>query len=349
MYLAKARLLKKIIGGDLGSSKIRMRWAIPFSSSLISGTVWMFCSMRPMKVSKIGRLAEDPWGYFFGTAMPRAESIPSSLSSSGMSRTTNSFPSMLTLRSRSFVSSELKKAKSAGIAAFAMQLTRLELYQQVCDRPLSKVAPDHGISGTALAAICKQYRVPYPGSGYWTRKSLGLQAELPTLPEASDDTIEITPSVPKPRQKRALEEGPARKTTAVPKPHRPARHSLLFGVEEHLRKTRDVKSGEFLRPYKRILPDLISSEPALLRALSITNDIYLALDKRGYRVHIAQPTDDLHRIHIKEQEVERKDRKYGRYPIRQYLGTGLLGYAGQQRVAAARSNPLRYVIRGSLY
>ncbi|WP_210204793.1 hypothetical protein [Phyllobacterium brassicacearum] len=204
-----------------------------------------------------------------------------------------------------------------------MQLTRLELYQQVCDRPLSKVAPDLGISGTALAAICKQYRVPYPGSGYWTRKSLGLQAELPTLPEASDDTIEITPSVPKPRQKRALEEGPARKTRAVPKPHRPARHSLLFGVEEHLRKTRDVKSGEFLRPYKRILPDLISSEPALLRALSITNDIYLALDKRGYRVHIAQPTDDLHRIHIKEQEVERKDRKYGRYPIRQYLGTGL--------------------------
>ncbi|TDQ13612.1 hypothetical protein DEV91_1411, partial [Phyllobacterium brassicacearum] len=69
---------------------------------------------------------------------------------------------MLTLRSRSFVSSELKKAKSAGIAAFAMQLTRLELYQQVCDRPLSKVAPDLGISGTALAAICKQYRVPYP-------------------------------------------------------------------------------------------------------------------------------------------------------------------------------------------
>jgi hypothetical protein len=29
--------------------------------------------------------------------------------------------------------------------------------------------------------------------------------------------------------------------------------------------------------------------------------------------HIAQPTGDLHRIHIKEQEVERKDRKYGRY------------------------------------
>ncbi|PDT50850.1 MULTISPECIES: hypothetical protein [Sinorhizobium] len=194
-----------------------------------------------------------------------------------------------------------------------MQLTRLELYKRVCDRPLSKVAPEFGISGTALAVICKQYQVPYPGSGYWTRKSLGLPAELPPLPATSDDIIEITPSVPKPRQKKPREEGSARQTRAAAKPHRPARHPLLFGVEEHFRKTRDVKAGEFLRPYKRILPDLISSEPALLRALSIANDIYLALDKQGYRVHIAPANDDLRRIHVREQEVERKDRKYGRY------------------------------------
>lgn len=194
-----------------------------------------------------------------------------------------------------------------------MQLTRLELYKRVCDNPLSKVAPELGISGTVLAAICKRYQVPYPGSGYWTRMSLGLPAELPTLPEASDETIEITPAIPKPRQKRTLEEGFVRKTRPVVKPHRPARHPLLFGVEERLRKTRDVKDGEFLRPYKRILPDLISSETALLRALSIANDLYLALDKRGYRVHIAQAADGLNRIHVKEQEVERKDRKYGRY------------------------------------
>src|SRR5438876_3086755 len=169
---------------------------------------------------------------------------------------------------------------------FAMQLIRLGLYKLVCDRPLSKVAPALGISGTVLAAICKRYQVPYPGSGYWTRKSLGLPAELPTLPTASDETIDITPSVPKRRQKGTLEEGSARKTRPVAKPHRPARHPLMFGVEEHLRKTRDVKDGEFLRPYKRILPDLISSETALPRALSIANDLYLALGEQGYRVHI---------------------------------------------------------------
>ncbi|TWA26357.1 hypothetical protein FB004_103463 [Sinorhizobium medicae] len=197
-----------------------------------------------------------------------------------------------------------------------MQLTRLELYKRVCDSPLSKVAPEFGISGTALAAICKQYQVPYPGSGYWTRKLLGLPAELRPLLATSDDIIEITPSVPKPRkprQKRLPEEGSARNTRAGAKHRRAARHPLLFGVEEHFRKTRDVKDGEFLRPYKRILPDLISLEPALPCALSIANDLYLTLTKEGYRVHIAPTNNDLRRIHVNEQEMERKDRKYGRY------------------------------------
>ncbi|WP_244604727.1 MULTISPECIES: hypothetical protein [Mesorhizobium] len=80
-----------------------------------------------------------------------------------------------------------------------------------------------------------------------------------------------------------------------------------------MRKTRDVKQGEFLRPYKRILPDLISSETQLLRALSIANDLYLALDEQEYRVQIAPAGGDLDRISIKEQELERKDRKYGQY------------------------------------
>jgi len=194
-----------------------------------------------------------------------------------------------------------------------MQVTRLELYKRVCERPLSKVAPELGISGTVLAAICKRYQVPYPGSGYWTRKSLGLPTELPTLPEASDDTIDILPPVVKPRQKRTMQEGVARKPKPAEKPRRQVRHPLLFGAEEHLRKTREVKNGEFLRPYKRILPDLISSEDALPRALSIANALYLALDERGYRVQIAPAADNLLRIHVKEQEVERKDRKYGRY------------------------------------
>ncbi|TBY46645.1 hypothetical protein E0H54_16190 [Rhizobium leguminosarum bv. viciae] len=193
-----------------------------------------------------------------------------------------------------------------------MQLSRLELYKRVSGQPLSKLAAEWGTTGTALAAVCKKHHVPYPGSGYWTRKSLGLPVELPALPEAPDEVIEITPAISKPRRPRTPKDQPS-KDKAPKKASRMEHHPLLFGVEGHLRKSREVKDGEFLRPYKRLLPDLISSEVALPRTLRIANALYLALDERGYRVHIAPQSDDIGRILVSEQEVELKDRKYGRY------------------------------------
>lgn len=162
-----------------------------------------------------------------------------------------------------------------------------------------------------MAALCKKHQVPYPGSGYWTRKSLGIEAELPVLPEAPDEVIEITPVTSKPRQPKTPKDRPTK--DKAPKKTRMEHHPMLFGVEAHLRKSREVKDGEFLRPYKRLLPDLISSEVALPRALRIANALYLALNEQGYRVHIAPQSDDIGRIRVSEQEVELKDRKYGRY------------------------------------
>ncbi|MGC4409955.1 MULTISPECIES: hypothetical protein [Rhizobium] len=80
-----------------------------------------------------------------------------------------------------------------------------------------------------------------------------------------------------------------------------------------MRKTRVVEEYEFLRPYKRILPDIVASESALPRALAIANQVYLALDDAGCKLRIAAAEDGLHRIDIDERETERKDRKYGRY------------------------------------
>lgn len=194
-----------------------------------------------------------------------------------------------------------------------MQLTRLELYERVCGSPLSKIGPEFGISGTALAALCRQHQIPYPGSAYWTRKSLGLPVELSELCGAPDETLEITPRTPKPRPHKATDNSSPPKTKTVVKTLRLVRHPLLSGVEEYFRKTRDLGEYEFLKPYKRVLPDLISSEPALPRALSIANNLYLALDKEGCHVHIAPAQAGLCRIRINEQEVEQKDRKYGRY------------------------------------
>lgn len=194
-----------------------------------------------------------------------------------------------------------------------MRISRRELYERVCQRPLSKIAPDFSISGTALAAICKRHQIPYPGSGYWTRKALGLAVRLPTLPDGIDETIEIVATPAKPRPKRPEGDAAAPKRKRVSRPSLPPRHPILLGVEERFRKTRATERGEFLRPYKRILPDVRSSEPSLSRALSIANDVYVALRDQELDIRIAQAGDDLHGIHVDEQEVALKDRRYGRY------------------------------------
>lgn len=68
-----------------------------------------------------------------------------------------------------------------------MQITRSEHYDRVSASSLSKLADEFGISGTVLAALCQKHQVPYPGSGYWTRKSFSIGAELPVLPEAPEE------------------------------------------------------------------------------------------------------------------------------------------------------------------
>jgi hypothetical protein len=93
------------------------------------------------------------------------------------------------------------------------------------------------------------------------------------------------------------------------------RHPLLFGVEAHFRKSRSAEDSEFLRPFKRLLPDIVASDACLVRSLAIANDIYAALEKGGDHVLIAAPDSDMKRIAVNQQEVLQRDSKYGRYGL----------------------------------
>jgi hypothetical protein len=72
-----------------------------------------------------------------------------------------------------------------------MEITRSELYRLVSDAPLSKVAPKLGLSPTILAATCKKHDIPYPGSGFWTRKAMGLPATPPPMPDSENADAEL--------------------------------------------------------------------------------------------------------------------------------------------------------------
>lgn len=82
------------------------------------------------------------------------------------------------------------------------RIPRDVLYSRVSKAPLKKVAAERGITPTALSTLCRAYRVPYPGSGHWTKLSLGLTSEVPPLPSVDDPKLDAVIIQRPPRVRR---------------------------------------------------------------------------------------------------------------------------------------------------
>jgi hypothetical protein len=61
---------------------------------------------------------------------------------------------------------------------------RQELYAEVLEQSLVKVAAKYGVSAVALGKVCRELQIPLPGRGYWTKKEFGKPVEELPLPEA---------------------------------------------------------------------------------------------------------------------------------------------------------------------
>lgn len=72
----------------------------------------------------------------------------------------------------------------------ATALTRDELFEQVWQRPMTKVAADYEISDVALKKICVKHRIPVPGRGYWAKKAAGHKVKQATFRPVSDLAID---------------------------------------------------------------------------------------------------------------------------------------------------------------
>ena len=60
---------------------------------------------------------------------------------------------------------------------------REQLYRQVWEQPMQKLAKEYGISDVALSKTCRKLLVPVPGRGFWAKKEAGVPLpKRPRLP-----------------------------------------------------------------------------------------------------------------------------------------------------------------------
>lgn len=83
-------------------------------------------------------------------------------------------------------------------------LTRLELYDMIWERAVSKVAPELGISDVALRKKCKKHAIPLTDATYWGRLHAGHSVKrkpLGAAPEGVNDLIAMTTHTANPDRK----------------------------------------------------------------------------------------------------------------------------------------------------
>ncbi len=76
-------------------------------------------------------------------------------------------------------------------------LSREDLYERVWAEPMTKVAAEFGVSGTALKKTCNRYDIPTPERGYWAKLAHGkpvTKDPLPKLKNGRGGQIQVHPN-----------------------------------------------------------------------------------------------------------------------------------------------------------
>lgn len=64
------------------------------------------------------------------------------------------------------------------------KISREELYQQVWQTPMIKLAKSYGISDQGLAKLCARHDIPRPPRGYWAKREAGIPVSAAPLPRS---------------------------------------------------------------------------------------------------------------------------------------------------------------------
>jgi len=164
-------------------------------------------------------------------------------------------------------------------------LDRITLFDLVWSMPMTALAEKCGVSSSYLARVCTQMSVPRPERGYWAKLAVGKKVTKPSLPAPGpEDMLEwskgegITPSSNRRIRRPDI--------TQHPRTIRRARgswHPLLRDVKELFLKGRETENG-YLKPHKKILPDLLVSSEGLEKLLKLANNLYWSFEEKGHRV-----------------------------------------------------------------
>lgn len=187
-----------------------------------------------------------------------------------------------------------------------MLVSRQKLFEEVWAEPMLTVAARYDVSSSFMARVCRNLKVPCPPRGYWAKKSAGLHPKVPSLPvpEPGDELGwarggEAVPRQPYPEPSIQPSSRSQGGPVVLPK----GLHPLLVGAEAKLLEAREGYNT-YLKPSKRLLPDLYVTKSSVAHALDTANRFFRYLSEKGYRVDYSPQGIHFHRPELKHCESQ---------------------------------------------
>jgi hypothetical protein len=204
-------------------------------------------------------------------------------------------------------------------------VTRDDLYRQVWETPMSRLAAQYGITGNGLAKICERLKIPYPPRGYWAKKAAGkkvISYQLPTLNADTPQNVRIVPTQPTPEPPKLAEETVAKieeirkEAASILVPDRLQRpHPIIaHWLEEHDRRKREARRER--DPWRKQLYDPGEFSDIDRRKHRILDGLFKALEKRGGKAK--EGDRGILFVEMQGEKVElqiREKQKKGRRPL----------------------------------
>ena len=196
-------------------------------------------------------------------------------------------------------------------------LSREQLYELVWREPMLRIAERLGVSSSYMARVCTELRVPRPQRGYWAQLEVGKAPAKPELPPSRPGDVVVW-KVGGTFTTSQLMGAQATRTAdvlSIPRFRKPALdkpHELLAGVKPLFLKTRTNGEDGLLRPFKRLLVDVVSSEARLDGALDFSNRLFQTLEAKGHRVVLAPANTRMRRAEFDVREAAPKTHYYPR-------------------------------------
>ncbi|MGY3576807.1 hypothetical protein [Bradyrhizobium sp. USDA 4504] len=162
-------------------------------------------------------------------------------------------------------------------------VTKEELSELVWSKPLAQVAEELGVSRGSVISMCNIHGIARPKQSFWASPGRGKNRPV---------------------------------QTELRVPHA---HSLIRGAKAHFEHCRPLNNdgvmglfkSSYLKPYKKLLVDITTSQDSLDKALRFANDLFCALESAGHRVALAPRGEHLTRGTIDERESRgRRTRSY---------------------------------------